>query len=298
MKITILSRVLIVALFVVLIFFAISNPERSLPADLELIELLEQKNAELLYDNSYFKTEMRAQAVSISQLEADLEKATADPDELPDEDEKITLRVFYNGNSDVWLYPDGRFIFNYFHNIKKSGTYTEIFEEEKTIVHFTHNGALHIGSRAPFFEPSGFLPVTVTGVIEENFLTIPEEWDDDCEHGVEFRLRQPLVFIAEDNDNKITLNVDRTFIAEFYDEILVLGYFAARSRALDHDPTDGDPMPYMYNSVTFIPGMPTFNTSGVLQGAIFAVPIREGKILTIPDPWISIAGAETFILLE
>jgi len=249
----------------------------------------------------------------IEQLEAQLEELRA---ATPDE-----LRVFYNGNSDVWLFPDGTFILNYFHHTKISGTYEEMPnpDGDDIAIVFTHNGRSLYGSshahdhshghnhshghdhahepvHGASFAPSSDGVVTVVGGIDGNYLTLPEEWEDDHGHGSHYRLRETLVFSGP-NGNRITLNTDRSFVAEFNDGIMILGYYMVRAFALDHNPSEGEPMPYVHNAITFIPGMPTFSADGDLQGAVFAVPITEGgTTLTIPGPWVEIAGAEAFTL--
>ncbi|MCL2049135.1 MAG: hypothetical protein FWG87_10460 [Defluviitaleaceae bacterium] len=300
MKTTILSRILIAALFAALIFFAVINKEESLPQDMELISALQGLNRDLAQNNSMLVSEARSHSAMISQLETDLAAALAQAELaqeslFQEEDDGPTLRVYYNGNSDVWLNVDGTFILNYFDHAKISGTYTERTESGRTTVRFTHNGGMTVDGRDAVYTPTSFEPVTVVGTIAGNVLHLPTEWDEGF--GTEYRLRVPLVFVSE-SDNRITLNVDRTFTAEFYDNVLIVGVYAPRARAYDYVSNDGIPQPYFYNSITFIHGMPVFNTSGSLQSAAFAVPVTNGNTLTIPEPWVGIAGAETFSLVQ
>jgi len=247
------------------------------------IERLEREVERIELEKTGLEENASRLGTTIIQLESDVERLSAQ------------TRVFYNGNSDIWLFPDGTFILNYFHNTKYSGTYEEKTEGNETAVLFTYNGAALIASGESSYEPSGNSPVTVVGGIVDNILTIPEDFEDDHGHGNKYKQRETLVFEGG-NGNKITLNTDRSFIAEFNNGIKIMGYYAIRAFAQDHNPAEGTPMPYGFNSVTFIPGMPTFNASGELGGAVFAVPIVNGTTLTIPEVWVGIAGAETFIL--
>lgn len=203
------------------------------------------------------------------------------------------LRVFYNGNSDVWLYPDGRFIMNYFHNTKITGTYSEIPDPrggDESALMFTHNGKSHFNNEdGASFEWSGEIPVTVVGGIANGILTIPEDWEDDHGHGNKYKLREKLVFAAE-NGNKITLNVDRSFTAEFSYGIKIMGYYAARAYAVENE------TPYVYNNVIFIPGAPGFSSSGELLGAVFVAPVTDGTSLLLPEEWAAVAGEWIFEL--
>ncbi|MCL2037227.1 MAG: hypothetical protein FWG83_07600 [Oscillospiraceae bacterium] len=244
-------------------------------------------------------------------------------------------RIFYNGNSDIWLNTDGTFVLNYFHNTKISGTYTEIADpdSDEIAVMFTHNGISYFGveedhhddddhnddddhddddhddddhddddehnhdddeEETAYFVSSGDKAVTVVGSIVGDTLTLPEDWTDDHGHGDKYKLRETLVFAG--GNGKITLNPDRSFIADFGGGISIKGYHIARAFAMDHNPENGEPMPYGYNMIIFIPGEPTISADGEVRGAVISAPIEDGKTLQIPEAWEEIAGASSFAL--
>jgi len=73
--------------------------------------------------------------------------------------------VFSNGIKLVELLPDGRFSANLAHNVRKSGTYTRVLEDNNEVIFFDTNGVIEVGW------------------IEDNALVIPEQWDDFHNHG-------------------------------------------------------------------------------------------------------------------
>ena len=75
-----------------------------------------------------------------------------------------------HGHQTITLHGDGTFTANLAHDRKK-GTYTEKTESGITIVYFTFEGT------------------TVNGNIENNILSLPEEWDDHHGHGNRLRLK-------------------------------------------------------------------------------------------------------------
>lgn len=184
-------------------------------------------------------------------------------------DEKGNIRVFERGNANIRLLPDGTFIANLWHNTKISGTYTEMTLGNETAVLFTHNGKTLSGGGVNTFVPTGF--VTVVGGIVDGILTMPEDWDDGHNHGMEFAFIQyPLVFVGE-NNQRITMFADKTFTAEFSDGIKIIGYYGIRA-----------------TSVTFVPGSPSFSGNGVpvgsflLAGFVSCSDVNGGE--SVPDP--------------
>jgi len=81
-------------------------------------------------------------------------------------------RVFVLGRTAVTLSTDGTFNAILPHGIVRSGTFSETTSGGVTAVAFVENNR------------------TVTGIINGEVLTIPPEWDDGCEHGVDFSLRR------------------------------------------------------------------------------------------------------------
>jgi hypothetical protein len=154
------------------------------------------------------------------------------------------IRVFENGNANIRLFPDGTFIANLFHNIKITGTYTEMTDGREIAVLFTHSCADNA-------------LVTVVGGIVNDILTIPEDWDDGHGHGMDFAYREyPLVFIGE-GGQRITLNADNTFHANLADGVTIIGFYGIRA-----------------GSVTFVQGSPTFDRGGVPVGEFLLAELR------------------------
>ncbi|MCL2818104.1 MAG: hypothetical protein FWD39_06965, partial [Clostridiales bacterium] len=102
-----------------------------------------------------------------------------------------------------------------------------------------------------------------------------------------------LVFAGE-NNQKITLYADNTFVANFADNVTVIGYYGLRNpgtNATTGAPTAG--------SITFVAGSPTFNASGVLSGAtaVASLQIVDGVLtLELPALWTEISGGKAFKL--
>ena len=79
-------------------------------------------------------------------------------------------RVFYNSGQTVTLYSNGKFTALLSHNAQRKGTYSESTTDGNTMIVFTYDG------------------ITGFGSIEDNVLTIPDEWNDGHGHGTEFLL--------------------------------------------------------------------------------------------------------------
>jgi len=77
--------------------------------------------------------------------------------------------TFTHGRSSVRLLADGTFFASLPHGVQKNGTYTKTDEGARTIVSFNVNGRAE------------------RGLIENNALHIPHEWDDGHGHGSVFR---------------------------------------------------------------------------------------------------------------
>ena len=90
---------------------------------------------------------------------------------LLDRAQQANMRIFANGSNTVTLHQDGIFTAQMPHNVRKSGTFTEHTEGNITTVTFAFDGRIEDGR------------------IEGNILTIPQEWDDGCGHGIRFTLR-------------------------------------------------------------------------------------------------------------
>jgi len=80
-------------------------------------------------------------------------------------------RVYAFADSTITLRDDGSFNALLFHDVSFNGTYSEITQDNTTIVSFTYDG------------------ITVNGRIVGKILTLPEEWDDDHGHGMEYTLK-------------------------------------------------------------------------------------------------------------
>jgi len=76
--------------------------------------------------------------------------------------------VYSYGGQTVRLSADGTFTANLAHNVNKSGTYTRKTENGRTLVFF------NIGGNEE------------TGIIINNALNLPEEWNDGHGHGMVF----------------------------------------------------------------------------------------------------------------
>jgi len=72
---------------------------------------------------------------------------------------------YSGGGQIVRLLDDERFLASLSHGARKSGTYTRTIDGERIIVAFNINGRIEIGW------------------IEDDILTLPIEWEDDCGHG-------------------------------------------------------------------------------------------------------------------
>ncbi|MCL2828273.1 MAG: hypothetical protein FWD99_05985 [Oscillospiraceae bacterium] len=79
----------------------------------------------------------------------------------PEED----ARVFVSRWNHIVLRDDGTFFAHLPHNVRKSGTYTEATMGDMITVSFTYDGR------------------TEQGNIQDNVLTLPDEWDVGCAHG-------------------------------------------------------------------------------------------------------------------
>jgi len=165
------------------------------------------------------------------------------------------IRVFENGNANVRLLPDGSFMANLFHNTTITGTYTEMTDGRETAVLFTYSGINNHSRGVSSFEQTN--PVTVVGGIANGILTIPEDWDDGHNHGMDFTFTAyPMVFIGE-NDQRITLHADNTFEAILANDVMIIGFFGMRAA-----------------SITFVPGSPTFDRNGVPIGTFLSAELR------------------------
>ena len=175
------------------------------------------------------------------------------------------IRVFENGNANVRLFPDGTFIANLFHNTKVTGTYSEVTQGNETAVLFSYGGISYLSDGVSSFEATG--ATTVVGGLVDNVLTIPEDWDDGHGHGMDFPFRAyPIVFVGENNQN-ILLHADNTFVANFDGAASITGFYGLRA-----------------NSITFVPGSPTFNSSGVPVGSfLFARLGLRSELDSEPD---------------
>jgi len=166
------------------------------------------------------------------------------------------IRVFENGNANVRLFPDGSFIANLFHNTKITGAYSEMTQGHETAVLFTYGGITNLSGGVSTFDVTG--PVTAVGGIVNDVLTIPEDWDDGHGHGMDFSYREyPLVFVGE-NDQRIILNADNTFVADLSSDVTIIGFFGVRA-----------------TSITFVPGSPTFTGDGVPVGTFLFAELRS-----------------------
>ena len=165
-----------------------------------------------------------------------------------DHDARGKIRVFERGNANIRLFPDGTFIANLWHNTKISGTYRELVQGSETAVLFTHSGITNLSGGASSFEETGL--VTVVGGITDDIMTMPEDWDDGHGHGMEFAfITHPLVFVCE-NNQRVTLNADNTFVANFDGDVTIIGFYGKRS-----------------TSITFVPGSPAFTLAGLPIGS-------------------------------
>ena len=179
-------------------------------------------------------------------------------------DERGRIRIFKRGNANIRLYPDGTFIANLWHNTKVTGTYRELTHGNETAVMFTHSGITTATGGVSSFEETGL--VTVVGGIVDGILTMPEDWDDGHGHGMEFTFTPyPIVFVCE-NDQRITLYADNSFVANFANDVTIFGFYGIRT-----------------NSVTFVTGSPTFNGTGVPIGSfLFA------SLVSCIDEYVSV----------
>jgi len=80
-------------------------------------------------------------------------------------------RVYEFADSTITLRDDGSFDALLFHDVSFNGTYSETKQDNATNISFSYDG------------------ITVNGWIVGNTLTLPDEWDDDHGHGMEYTLR-------------------------------------------------------------------------------------------------------------
>jgi hypothetical protein len=217
---------------------------------------------------------------------AELPAPTPTPEPAPAVHEQEPIRVFENGNANVRLFPDGTFIANLANFRRITGTYTELGESGEIVILFSYNGVLvRESGTVSTFETSDVL-TQLFGEIIGDVLTIPAEWDEELLR-LDYVYRDyPLVF-ANETGQKITLNADSSFTAEFINDVLIIGYHAMRER-----------------DVVFIPGSPSANSSGNVQGTFLDCRIRtrtledetEITVLAIPDLWAEVSGGGDFVL--
>ena len=81
-------------------------------------------------------------------------------------------RTFISGRNSVTLNTDGTFRAALPHGVERSGTFTETTTDGVTTVSFNQGGT------------------TVNGNIEDNVLTIPDEWDDGHGHPRSYTLQR------------------------------------------------------------------------------------------------------------
>ena len=80
-------------------------------------------------------------------------------------------RVYVSGNNSVVLRGDGTFTASLPHGVVRNGTFSESTSDGVTTVSFVEG------------------PGTVSGVINGDVLTIPDEWDDGHRHPRNYTLR-------------------------------------------------------------------------------------------------------------
>jgi len=167
------------------------------------------------------------------------------------------IRVFQNGDANIRLYPldvkeqRGHFIANLFDFMKITGTYTELTDDESgdSAIMFSYNGrTIRTARQNQSFEVTGIK--SDEGVIRDNVLTVPEEWaggevDSNGLPRVNFTYRAYPIVFSNDIGQTITLNADDSFVADFSDDILILGFYTLRS-----------------DWIVFVPGNPSTNSSG------------------------------------
>jgi len=81
-------------------------------------------------------------------------------------------RTFISGRNSVVLNTDSTFRASLPHGVERSGTFSEATTDGVTTVSFTQGGT------------------TVNGIIEDNVLTIPGEWDDGHRHPRNYTLQR------------------------------------------------------------------------------------------------------------
>ncbi|MCL2238752.1 MAG: hypothetical protein FWC07_02230 [Defluviitaleaceae bacterium] len=84
-----------------------------------------------------------------------------------------TNRVFSGIGTSITLYADGTFNAFLPHDVRISGTYTEIIKDGVVEVLFSYNGNIEVG------------------IIRSNILSLPPAWEPDCIcwHNLRLRLR-------------------------------------------------------------------------------------------------------------
>jgi hypothetical protein len=188
------------------------------------------------------------------------------------------------GAVSVKLFPDETFTATLYHNLRITGTYTEMVHDDESAILFTHNGRFTVSGGVPELEIDDEA-VTVVGGIKDNIFTMPEEWD--CHnHGRELEYRAyPLEFINSDDNKCIILYADNTFHADFGDGIVIVGYYAVRS-----------------SSVAFAIGSPSFSSDGEPTGIFLLSTLDEDEdgntTLEIPELWLEATKGETVFTLE
>jgi len=158
------------------------------------IEILEGKITNLGREKAALETAVSERDTTISNLEAALAEALKEPD-LPE----ITgqIRVFESGKANIWLFPEGIFVANLYHNTKITGTFTEMTQGNETALLFTYHGIHKATDGVSSFNATG--QTTVVGGIVNGVLTIPEDWDDGHGHGNDFVYKDNL-FEDDDDD--------------------------------------------------------------------------------------------------
>ena len=79
-------------------------------------------------------------------------------------------RVFTDGRQTLTLHSNGSFSARLYHNVMRSGTYTESVSDGVTTISFDESG------------------VITQGRLAGNTLTFPDEWDDGHSHNRDLRL--------------------------------------------------------------------------------------------------------------
>jgi uncharacterized protein YxeA len=182
-------------------------------------------------------------------------------------------RVFTAGEQTVSLHQDGKFAAQLAHNVTKRGTYTEEASGGLTMVTFYQDEAMELG------------------IIQDNVLYLPDEWDDGHGHGTRLPLTKGPQQVISDNqyDHDYDSDHEHDHIFASGDQIIILGADGNFTAELEHDVSRSGT--YTDSNVDGV------TTVSFVYDNTTAVGTIENNVLSIPEEWDDGHGHGTSFVL-